>query len=89
MGLKLSTGSVQKPHLTYLNRTHLQAHLFPSPSQRVSILYTMPLGQIALSGKFRGVKDVGLYWDCIGIILGLYWGYIRIMEKKMEATIVF
>ena len=25
----------------------------------------------------------------IGIILGLYWGNIGIMEKKMEATIVY
>ena len=23
----------------------------------------------------------------IGVILGLYWGYIGIMEKKMETTI--
>ena len=25
----------------------------------------------------------------IGIILGLYWGYIGIMEKRMETTIVY
>ena len=24
-----------------------------------------------------------------GIVLGLYWGYIGIMEKKMETTIVY
>ena len=23
----------------------------------------------------------------IGVILGLYWGYLGIMEKKMETTI--
>ena len=29
-----------------------------------------------------------LYWDYIGsIILGLHWGYIGMMEKKMETTI--
>ena len=31
---------------------------------------------------------MGLYRDYIGYILGLYWGYMGIMEKKMEATIV-
>ena len=34
-----------------------------------------------------------LYWvydkDYIGVILGIYWGCIVIMEKEMEATIVF
>ena len=25
-------------------------------------------------------------WVYIGFILGLYWGYIGIMEKKMETT---
>ena len=25
----------------------------------------------------------------IGVILGLYWGYIEIMEKKIETTIVY
>ena len=24
----------------------------------------------------------------IGYILGLYWGYIGLMEKKMEATVI-
>ena len=36
---------------------------------------------------------LGLHRDNIrvifGVILGLYWGYIGIMEKKMETTIVF
>ena len=27
--------------------------------------------------------------DNIGYILGIYWGYIGIMENHMEATIVF
>ena len=31
---------------------------------------------------------MGLYRDYIGVILGLYWGYIGIMEKKMETTIM-
>ena len=26
-----------------------------------------------------------VYW---GYILGLYWGYMGVMEKKMEATIL-
>ena len=26
------------------------------------------------------------YRNYIGIILGLYWGYIGIMEKKIETT---
>ena len=30
----------------------------------------------------------GLYRDYIGVILGLYWGYIGIMEKKMETIIM-
>ena len=30
-------------------------------------------------------KYIEIYRDCIG----LYWGYIRIMEKKMETTIGF
>ena len=30
---------------------------------------------------------VGLYRDYIRVILGLYGGYIGIMEKKMETTI--
>ena len=25
---------------------------------------------------------------CIGVILGLYWGYMGIMENKMETTIM-
>ena len=25
------------------------------------------------------------YRDYVGYVLGLYWGYIGIMEKKMEA----
>ena len=44
---------------------------------------------------------LGLYWDNgkengnyrdyrvnIGVMLGIYWGYIGIMENKMETTIV-
>ena len=32
--------------------------------------------------------NIGLYTiGIMGYILGLYWGYIGIMEKKMEATI--
>ena len=29
-----------------------------------------------------------MWGGCIGIILGLYWGYIGIMEKKMETIIM-
>ena len=25
-------------------------------------------------------------YDIIGVLLGLYWGYIGIMEKKMKTT---
>ena len=32
--------------------------------------------------------DAGLYRGYIGVILGLYWGCIRIMEQKMETTIL-
>ena len=28
-----------------------------------------------------------LSWGFVGVILGLYRGHIRIMEKRMEATI--
>ena len=28
----------------------------------------------------QGIGYIGLYW----VIFGLYWGYIGIMEKKME-----
>ena len=31
-------------------------------------------------------KENGNYYIIIGYILGLYWGYIGIMEKKMETT---
>ena len=31
----------------------------------------------------------GLYMDYIGITLGLYRGYIRIVEKKMETRVGF
>ena len=30
----------------------------------------------------------GLGMHTISVILGLYWGYIGIMEKKMETTMV-
>ena len=29
---------------------------------------------------------IGTYRNYMGIILGLYWGYIGIMEKKIETT---
>ena len=38
---------------------------------------------------------MGLYWDngkengSYCSMLGLYWGYIGIMEKKMETTVVY
>ena len=30
---------------------------------------------------------MGFHRVYIGVILGIYWGYIGIMEKKMETTI--
>ena len=30
----------------------------------------------------------GLCKDYIGVILGLYWGYIGVMDEKMETTIM-
>ena len=43
---------------------------------------------------FRGagsgsLRVEGTHWGNIGVILGLYWGYIEIMEKKMDTTIVY
>ena len=38
------------------------------------------------SEKLAHNGDPG-YKDYIGYILGLYWGYIGIMEKKLETTI--
>ena len=35
-------------------------------------------------GPRQGLRYTGLGY--IGDILGLYWGYIGIMEKKMETT---
>ena len=29
---------------------------------------------------------LGLYWGYIGVVLRLYWDYIGIMEKKIETT---
>ena len=31
---------------------------------------------------------LGLCWGNINVLLGLYWGYMGIMEKKMETTAV-
>ena len=31
----------------------------------------------------------GVYWDNMGIMENQMWGYIGMMEKKMEATIVY
>ena len=31
---------------------------------------------------------MGSYKGCVKVILGIYWGYIGIMEKNMETTIV-
>ena len=36
---------------------------------------------------FRNGKEHGIYRDYRGYI-GFYWGYIGIMEKKMEATMM-
>ena len=35
-----------------------------------------------------GQSYIESYWEYIGVVLGLYWGYMGIMEKKMESTIV-
>ena len=32
---------------------------------------------------FRDILGYGCY---IGVIFGIYWGYIRIVESKMETT---
>ena len=29
-----------------------------------------------------------VYYNIYGVILGLYWGYMGIMEQKMEASIL-
>ena len=36
-------------------------------------------------GDYR--VDIRVIWGIIGYILGLYRGYIGIMEKKMETTL--
>ena len=48
-------------------------------------LYRVILGLYWENGKENGNYYNGLY---IGVMLGLYWGYIGIMEKKMETTIM-
>ena len=34
----------------------------------------------------RGVSKLGMPCFTHRVVLGLYWGYIRIMEKKMKTT---
>ena len=35
------------------------------------------------------METLGLFKAIYRVILGLYWGYIGIVEKKMETTIGF
>ena len=66
------------------NGQHIEPPSTQKPRQRVILgLYW---GSIV---AILGFIIFGLYWGYIGVtILGLfYWGYIRIMEKKMETTI--
>ena len=34
------------------------------------------------------METIGIIRYILGYILGLYWGYIGIMEKKMETTLI-
>ena len=44
----------------------------------------MKVYQMKLTSRLGLIPDMA--W--IGVILGLYWGYIGIMEKKKETTIM-
>ena len=33
------------------------------------------------------MKTTVLYWDYMGVIVGLHWGFIGVVEKTMETTI--
>ena len=41
-------------------------------------------GKMETLGPFKGI-----YGDYIGDIKGLYWGFVGIMENKMETTILY
>ena len=80
----------------YLPIAPLKAPAYLQPGFHFEAVAKAPLRIFKglLKGLYWGSGDsrelgviLGLYGGYIGVILGLYWGYIGIMENRMETAI--